>query len=504
MNAAVFYGVASGFLIGVFVRSFVLISWPVAAFLALLGIIFFSYALIERQRVKPLIVCAILCLSIGAGMLRMDHGVRTGDPVLSGYVDKKVTIEGVVSKELDHRETGTRVSLRATHLVIGSTTVVIDSGVLVLAPPHAAVEYGDVVRATGTLRVPEAFDTGDGRTFNYSQYLAKDGIFYQLAFAQIAPLGSNVGNPIQALAIRLKQSYLTGLHEALSEPAAGLAGGITVGDKRSIGSDLSEEFQKVSLIHMVVLSGYNITVVINASARLLVWAPRTVQFGGSGFVVVFFILMAGGAASAARAGAMALLATYARVTGRMFVAMRALGFIALIMVLWNPLTLAFDPSFQLSALATIGLILFTPVCSNYLQWVSARFGMREILASTIATQLAVLPLLLYQNGNFSVVSLPANLLALIPVPFAMLASFIAAIAGMIAHVVPALSIASVLIAFPAYLVLSYIIHVAQFFASLPLASVSIPAFGFLWMCFAYALLFGCFWYIQKGKRSGDA
>ncbi len=499
MNAAVFWAIVGGFLSGTFIRSFALLSWPFAAFFVLLGIVCALYFYFEHHG-RSLIIISIACIALGAGVLRMDLGTHSGDPLLNAYIDKKVTVEGVVSAELDERETGTRVSIRVRSIVVGSTTIPVASGILVIAPPHTDVAYGDVVRASGTLRVPEAFDAGAGRTFNYPQYLAKDGIMYQLVFAQVNSLGMNEGNPVQAAAINVKHAYLTGLGEVLSEPEAGLAGGITVGDKRSIGSELSAEFQKVSLIHMVVLSGYNITVVINTAARLLAWAPRSIQFGGSGLVVIFFILMAGGAASAVRAGAMALLAMYARVSGRMFVAMRALGFIAVIMVLWNPLTLAFDPSFQLSALATVGLVMFTPLCSEYLQWVSERFGLREILASTISTQLVVLPLLLYQNGNFSIVALPANLFALIPVPLAMLTSFIAAVCGMIAHVFPIVSIVAIPVAFPAYLLLAYIIHTAQLFASFPFASVSVPAFGIAWMFAAYTALFGGLMHLQKRKR----
>jgi competence protein ComEC len=349
------------------------------------------------------------------------------------------------------------------------------------------------VRATGTLRLPEAFDTGEGRSFDYPKYLAKDGIGYQLAFAQIEATGENRGNPVKAAAISVKQAYLRGLGAVLSEPESGLAGGITVGDKRSIGSELSADFQKVSLIHMVVLSGYNITVVINAAARLLAWAPRHVQFGGSGLIVVFFVLMSGGAASATRAGAMALIAMYARVSGRMFIALRALAVVAVAMVAWNPLTLAFDPSFQLSALATFGLILFTPHVAARLKWLTERFGIREIVSSTLGTQLAVLPLLLYQNGNLSIVSLPANLLALLPVPFAMLASFMAAIGGMV------FGSLAVPLALPAYMLLAYIIKVAQFFAALPFASVAVPAFSAWWMFASYALLFVGLRVLEKRK-----
>src|SRR6185503_1276768 len=106
----------------------------------------------------------------------------------------------------------------------------------------------------------------------------------------------------------IKNAYLAGMRATLPEPEAGLAGGITVGDKRSIGPELSAAFQRDSLVHMLVLSGYNITVVLNTTQRFLQTTPRLLQFGGTISVVLFFILMSGGAASAVRAGCMALIA----------------------------------------------------------------------------------------------------------------------------------------------------------------------------------------------------
>jgi competence protein ComEC len=491
MGSRILWAIVGGFLLGVFVRSFIALSWPFSAFAFLLGCTCAAYILLDREKAMTLAICAAACISFGLGIMRMDVSTQTGDAHLTSVIGKKVTIEGMVSGEPDVRENGVRLPIQVATLAVGSTTIPVNAGVLVLAPLYTDVSYGDVIRATGTLQLPEAFDTGAGRAFDYPEYLAKDGLLYELSFARTTKTGENRGNPLTAAAIAVKHIYLSGLEAVLSEPESGLAGGITVGDKRSIGSELSAQFQKVSLIHMVVLSGYNITVVINAIARMLAWAPRTLRFSMSGFGVFFFILMAGGAASAVRAGIMAMLAMYARISGRVFIAMRILGVTAVGMVLWNPFTLAFDPSFQLSALATLGLISFTPVFSKRMPWVSEKFGLREILASTLGTQLAVLPLLLYENGNLSIVALPANLLALIPVPLAMFWSFVAALGGIL------FGSYAVVLAFPAYIVLAYIIGVAQLFAAFPFASVSVAAFSAWWMFFAYAVLFGGLWLIPK-------
>jgi competence protein ComEC len=331
--------------------------------------------------------------------------------------------------------------------------------------------------------LPEPFDSDGGRTFDYPMFLAKDGILYTLAFAEAEGTDESVawqpGNVAKTLAIGTKQLFLRGLHAAIPEPEAGLASGITVGEKRSMGEDLTEAFTRSSLIHIVVLSGYNITIVINGASRFLECAPRSARFGASGLIVTFFILMTGGAATAVRAGLMALIAVYARTSGRVFLAFRALAFACFVMVAWNPYTLLYDPSFQLSALATLGLILFTPRFVAVLRWVPRKMGMREIVASTIATQLTVLPLLLYQSGNLSLVALPANVLVLAAIPLAMALSAIASVSGLIAP------LAAPLFGLPAYALLSYIITVAESFAALPFAAFSVQSFSAWWLIVAY-------------------
>lgn len=491
MGPRILWALVGGFLIGVFARSVLPLGLSYAALLLLLAAASAGFAFLERSRAGSYLVLAVALVAIAGGIARMNVATLQGDPTLDRYLGKKVAILGVVEAEPDVREAGERIAVRVDRMIVGSTTISVHAGVLVLAPPHAGARYGDTVRTTGTLRIPEAFETTTGRSFDYSGFLAKDGIGYELAFAQIEPTGENRGNPIVAAAISAKQTYLQGERLALPEPAAGLAGGITVGDKRSIGTDLSKDFQRVSLIHMIVLSGYNITIVMNAVRWMLQLMPRYVQYASVGSAVIFFVLMTGGAASAVRAGAMALIAVLARATGRVFLAARILGVVAFCMVLWNPFTLAFDPSFELSALATLGLIFFTPHFAARLHWLPEKFALREIVASTLATQLFVLPLLLYQNGTLSLVSLPANVLALIPVPWAMFASFVAATGGMLfgSYAVP--------LAAPAYLLLSYIIAVAQFFAALPFAAVSIPAFGIWWLIAAYALLTAILWLKRK-------
>lgn len=481
MGVKIFVAIVVGFLGGVFVRSFVSIGYSYVLFCLLLATALLLLTLVEVSKRVPIIVCAVALISFGLGVARMHTSVLSGDVQLTAHLNQRVYLRGVVSAEPDVRDASTRLTVDVA--AFASSTQSINAKVLVVVAAHTKVDYGDEIIVSGVLTVPESFDTGNGRFFAYPEYLASSGIGYEVSPAEIHLTGHFGGNTILRSILSIKQTFLAGLQSVLPEPEAGLAAGITVGDKRSIGPQLSHEFQVVSLIHMVVLSGYNITIVINAVAYFLGHVSWLLQGFGSVLVVAFFVGVSGGSASAVRAGVMALLVVYARGTHRTFDALRAIAFTAVVMVLWNPFELAFDPSFQLSVLATVGMVTCTPILTARLQWLTARWGVREIVSSTLGTQIVVLPFLLYQSGNISLYALPANVLALIPVPLSMLASCVASVAGLL------LGHAGVAIAFVAYALLSYIIGVAHVFSHFPYAMLSVPVFPLWVLGISYVALF---------------
>jgi len=481
MQAQIFWVVVAGFLFGVFMRTLFPFGWVSIGFVILLASAVIIAAFAARAHTRAAILLSVTFVAFACGAARMHTGIVIGDPLLDAHVGNETTIEGVVVDEPDMRETSVRVPIRVT--MVASSTLASTVSILAIVPLHTDVSYGDHVRAKGELRLPKSFETGEGHVFDYPGFLAKDGILYELSFAEIERTEEHSGNVLKASAIWLKQKYLIGLTQALSEPQAGLAGGITVGDKRGLGGELSETFRIVGLTHIVVLSGYNIMVVVDALMRWLSWAPRALRLSLGVFVAIFFAAITGFASASSRAAAMATIAIFGKATKRTYLASRALAFVAVGMVLWNPYVLVFDPGFQLSVIATAGLIVFSPVIEPYLPFITMRFGLRDIASATLGTQLAVLPLLLYQNGQLSLFALPANLAALVVIPWAMLLSAFASVFGLVSGII------APLFGLPAYVLLSYVIYVAKAFAALPFSTVSIPAFSFWWLALVYVLLF---------------
>jgi competence protein ComEC len=481
----------TGFIAGVFVRTLWTVG-PVEAAWVLLVAGGVAWVAAGQEQTRPVALAIFVCaIAFVAGMWRAESARMVGDAFIDAHIGSEVTLEGVVMAEPDVREGSVRIAVRAESGV--SAAGPIRAGVLAIASPYIEVHYGERVRISGVILLPEAFDTAGGRQFDYPHYLATQRIGYQMQQAQVKVLAP-APTSLTGFAIGIKQAYVHGLERALAEPQAGLAAGITAGDKRGLGKDLATDFRTVSLTHIIVLSGYNITVVADALMRALSWAPQYARFGAGGFVAIFFVLMTGGAAASVRAAVMALIAMSARMSGRLYAADRALVVAAAGMAAWNPLIVVYDPGYQLSVAATAGLIWLSPRVELWCARVPAAGGLRAVCVSTIAAQIAVLPILLYQNGLLSFVALPANLLVLAFVPLAMLFSLVAGIGGMVAGVL------APIIGFPAYLVLSYLIAIARVLAHVPAAALQLPAFSPLFVVLEYGLI----WFLMLRARPTKA
>lgn len=474
-----------GLVSGIACRSFFVVPLPVVLLIGVFACLGLFVA--SHYRARYVLVGVVFLFLFVVGVVRVSLMPSTLPDTFVSFLGKSVSLEGVVDADPDVRETSQRVTVLVSQGAVETRT-------LVVAPLFPRVAYGDRVEVSGTLSSPEPFDTAGGRTFAYPKFLAKDEIFSMVLRAHIdvrdtAPSLTRV--PLRAL-YQVRHWFETGVSRALPEPMSALAMGLLTGGKQGLGDALLLAFTLAGLLPIVVLSGYNVMIVAEQVQRMFSFLPRRTGVLLAGVTVLLFVLASGAGASAVRAGIMALVALFARATGRTYDALRALVLVLVVMVLLQPLVLVYDPGFQFSFMATLGLILLSPVVARYLLWIRS-IHIREILATTIAAQLCVLPLLLYETGNLSLVAVPANLLVLPVIPLAMLFSFIAGIAGLI---LPPLA---PLVGVPAYAVLWYVIEVAKLASSLPLASFVLNAFPFWIVVVSYLLLFATVHYIKKNE-----
>lgn len=443
------------------------------------------------RNLVPLI--SILAL-IGAGLYSIFAPVPA-PAALTAAEGKYTSVEGVVGRDPDKRDTSTFLTID-----VGSVNGVPSDGrVLMLASKYADVAYGDRVRAEGKLEVPSSFDTDTGRTFDYRHYLLAQGITHEMRFGKLTVLAHKEGNPVFAVLFSVKHFLTAGIERALPEPESALAGGLLLGDKRSLGDKITESFRRAGVVHIIVLSGYNVSVIISAVLYVaLRFLSKRFALAFAALAVIAFAIMTGASETTVRAGAMALVALFAKATNRPADGVRILLMTAAGMAVWNPYLVLYDLSYQLSVLATLGLVLFSDPIAKRIPYVPDTLALREIVATTIATQLTVLPLLIFSIGQISLVSLFTNILVLPAIPLAMLASFVAGLAALGSYV----------LAFPAtalaYATLHYIISVSVWAGNLPFSAVQVPlevsSLALSVLAFLYAGVF--FLWVLKRKALG--
>jgi competence protein ComEC len=212
--------------------------------------------------------------------------------------------------------------------------------------------------------------------------------------------------------------------------------------------------------------------------------------------ITLFALLVGLSATVVRASIMAAILLFGKLLGRTYDVLRALLFAALIMVLINPYILLYDIGFQLSFMATLGLVLVLPQFESTLATHSTQLKFRDLFFATVVTQIFVLPLLMYHIGEVSLVSVIVNMLVLPVVPVAMLLTFVAGLVGSVSTTL------GMLFGFAAYVPLQLIIVIAESFAAFPWAVVTIPEIS-VWVVLLLYVVLGLgytWWRIARSAR----
>jgi competence protein ComEC len=331
--------------------------------------------------------------------------------------------------------------------------------------------------------------------FDWESFLAKDEIYYEMFYPRTTPVSSGNGFFLKRWLFAAKNKFIAALNNAMPEPNSGFMAGVTIGARKSMPKDLLDDFKKTGIIHIVVLSGYNITLVADFVMRIFSFLPQALGMGLGAVGIILFTIMAGASAATVRAAVMALLVIGARVTGRIYTVTWALFLTGFFMILHSPKILRFDAGFQLSFLATLALLYLAPYFDKKFHFITNKWKIREIVSATAATQIFVLPLLLYKTGIFSAVALPVNLLILIFMPLTMFFGFIAGTLGIIAKTI------AVPFGWLGYALTQYELWVVKIFSNLPFSSFNIKNFPLFLTIVIYVifavLLFGF-------KRKGAA
>lgn len=335
--------------------------------------------------------------------------------------------------------------------------------VLVRFPLSRTVSFGDRGRLLCALSLPEE---------EWRMYYAKGGVGYVCKKPEWEKYRSDRTFPIALMRIadRFEQSLL----RALPEPESSLAAGLLLGGEARLPAKTKEDFRAAGLAHIVAVSGYNISIIAGylLLAGIVLFLPRRRAAIVAFFGTLAFVFVSGAPPSAVRAIGMASALILSWLLGRRYASFHALLFAAAAMLAFNPLIIRYDIGFLLSFAATAGIILASPLVGRVLRSVSFLPRMFfEAFFLTIAAELFILPIIFSNFGHFSLAAFPANAVLLPLVPLAMLLSFLAGIAGMLAGPL------GTIFGFPAYAVLHLIVSGVEYAASFEEFDMTWESFG---------------------------
>lgn len=388
---------------------------------------------------------------------------KSAPQYISYYNGQTLTLQGIVDQEPNKSNLKNKLILRINS---------IKGKVLVNAPNFPEYQYGDILKVKGKLEEPPVFDE-----FNFRNYLKSQGVFSLVDKPEIEKIGEIRDFSLKKYLLLAKSCFEQTLNKILPEPEAALANGLLLGTRQNISDDLIQVFVTVGLIHIIALSGYNITIISkNLSIFFNYLAPR-LTFTLSIAAIWLFVLMVGASPSIVRAALMGSLVLIGRKIGRRRDMSRVLLLTALVMILQNPYILRYDAGFQLSFLATLGLIYFSPILERFVG---------EVASTTLAAQIFVLPILLFSFKKISLMALLANVLVLPIIPLAMFFVFLAGILGQ-----P--------FGWFSFLFLRYIVLISENLSKVPYASIEIKRTSIIFAVL-YWLVLGFLIRFFKTKR----
>jgi competence protein ComEC len=364
---------------------------------------------------------ALLLLAVAAGALRYAWVQTAGRGNLLAWVDQGAELVGtLVTEPVPQRGGGAAYTVAveevAGHQANGKLSVTQWSAQGATTPGAVIPRFGERVRLSGRLQRPLGPKVPGG--FDQAAYLDRQGIDLTMKPEQVERLGPGNLSWFRRAAVATRLRLEEVLRQALPPRYAGLLAGLLFGTRTDLPPDVKAAFQESGVVHLLAVSGGNVAMILLPFIWALRWAGVRPRWAGAAGIplVWFFVFLTGAGPSVVRAGLMATLVLLGDLLGRERNPLNTLGAAAAILLLIDP-GLLYDIGFQLSVVATLGILLFARRIGDWLEprlqaiwgerpghWVAAG------LSVTLAAQVVVEPVSLYHFGTLAPIAPLANLL----------------------------------------------------------------------------------------------
>ncbi|MBN1465402.1 DNA internalization-related competence protein ComEC/Rec2 [candidate division KSB1 bacterium] len=452
---------------------------------------------------------SLLSLLFLLGFLHLRIHVRDNPSSIKEFADlpHAVAIEGVICEPVELRARGIRTVVRTDSVWVLNRGYRTEGKCLLQLYVRADLDYGERIVAHGQLRLP-AGERNPGQ-FNYQKYLAArqiNAIMRVESASHILVLNEGEGNPIMRVVLCPVRSFVISvIDRSLSGQPAALLKALLIGARADLDPELQEGFANVGVIHVLAVSGLHVGFVLTGLTGLLsfVRIPNPWRSLLIMVCLVFYALLTGMRSSVCRAVILAILYLTGLLLQRRTHLLNMLAIAAFVILCRSPLEL-FEPGFQLSFIAVLGIVLLYGRLSVLLEpWLHrmrdkghiAGIWIIELFCVSLAAQVATMPLTVYYFNRLSLIGIVANIIVVPAISLIVAMGLVALFASSVSLSVGAIYMAT------AWLLLHVLIVFVEKVQHLPLAWLPLPCPSALHMLiYASCLLSFILWPHLRARK----
>lgn len=407
-----------GFIIGILTQNFLnfnINSILVGILISAIGFGITYFLNVKKKFQSYFLESFVLILSLTFGILSTYlHREMNAENHFSNFISEKNIVHGIVSEKLKSTVYYDKFILKTVSVNQQNC-----SGKIIFYVPKKAkkiIEVGNKIKLFETPKLLQ--NSFNPHQFDYSKYLQNQNVFHEVKLKETdfieVSTDYNFYHYINLIKSKLLKTYQV---DSFKSDNYNLLMALLFGEKTELSKELSNNYTQAGIIHILAISGLHIALIYG----IVLWLTKPLQRLKKGKVYIFLIslsvlwfyaVLAGFSASIVRAAVMFSIIAFAKILNRETNIYNSLALSAMFLLLYNPNYL-FDVGFQLSFAAVLSIVIFQPFVRKYSY--SKYYIIKEaksLLLISLVAQIGVLPLTLYYFGQFPLLFLVANLIAI--------------------------------------------------------------------------------------------
>lgn len=393
-----------------------------------------EHTLISRPLFR--IPFAFLFLGFFLGGLRFQSALPQSSPnnILSYISDEPITLIGVINSDPIQTNSFSSAVIKSETITLPNKKISVQGKIFLVLPAGFNIRYGDRLQLHGKL-----YKTYENESLITKSSFTPKKIFARMSFPDIQMFSAGNGNRIMDFIYRFRERAHSAIFKIMPFPESAVLSGILLGIDSEIPEYLLDGYRASGTIHIIVISGFNITIISLLAFRIfrLLFGSKLALPAAVG-AILFYVIFVGADPPVVRAAIMGILVLTSYQIGRRAVGIYSLMIAAAVMLFGNPFLL-WSISFQLSFIATLTLLTMIDPITEWMKNIFDKFfspqrvnflmPVLNLWSTTFLATLMIFPILFKLNPGFSTISLAANLLILPLQPLIMIVGGLAVIFG---------------------------------------------------------------------------